>query len=148
MIKTQRGISEMDTFTCGGCGVRYHKEFMSHHLNECKICIKIKGDNIVTNARVFVVNHIGKDMSDAMRFGTLIPITEGSINVFNTERVKYDIEETLKKHYFNFKDDYILLSGSTVLNFIIGMVTAQYGKINILIWDAKKQQYEAKEVKL
>ena len=147
MIKTSRKVDELDTFVCGICEVRYHKSFMSGKLNICKICKRTKGGEELTG-RVFVINHIGKDMSDAMRFGTLVPITEGSVNVFNTERVRFDINDFLVRQDFNPSTDYILLSGSTVLNFIAGMITAKFGRVNILIWDAKQQQYIDKEVRL
>lgn len=142
----RKKINESDTFACGFCGIRYHTDFMSEHFEVCKICEKRGGDKV--EGKVFIVNHIGKDVSDAMRFGTLVPVTEGSVNIFNIDRVKFDLSDTLDLHHFDNKNDYILLSGSTVLNFVIGMLAAKYGSVNILIWDAKRQEYAEREVKI
>ena len=98
--------------------------------------------------QVFIVNHINKNMKDANQYGALIPLTEGSVNVFNTERMVFELDQKLTDYKFNHEEDYILLSGSTVLNFIVGFLLSKYKQIKLLIWDAKNQRYVLREVRL
>lgn len=93
-------------------------------------------------AKVFVANYAGHDLSDAERFGELIYVTEGNVNVFNTDRMMFTILKCLKDNNYDPDKDYILLSGSMVINFLIGLLCT---KSKLLIWDPKIKQYEERE---
>ena len=142
-----RAIKEADSFYCINCGILYHVNFMSDRFNKCKICRKEDAD-LQERGQVFIVNHINKNMKDANQYGALIPLTEGSVNVFNTERMVFELDQKLTDYKFNHEEDYILLSGSTVLNFIVGFLLSKYKQIKLLIWDAKNQRYVLREVRL
>jgi hypothetical protein len=131
-----------DTFNCCICGITFHVDFMSSEIQVCKACKKKEVVKLDNNNRVFCVNYIsGKDMSDAAKYGTMIPLTEGNVDVFNLDRLKWTLEDVLNKHSFDPDKDYILLSGGLPINFSIGMICAKYKKINLLLWDAKRRLY-------
>jgi len=93
--------------------------------------------------RVFLLNYAGHDISDAERYGEVIPLTEGKVDIFRLDRLRYQILQTLEKAKFSEDRDFIAVSGSTVLGLVIGVVLVllRCKKVNILIWDAKQQIY-------
>ena len=66
---------------------------------------------------VWIVNAAGHDMADAGRFGELRNITEGRVNVLNTDRLAEELKEKLKG--FDHRHDFLLLSGAILLNAIV-----------------------------
>jgi len=94
-------------------------------------------------AKVFVANFAGHNISDAKRFGEIINVTEGNINVFEPDRVMYNILKVFKENKYDPEIDYIVLSGSKVINFLIGLLCQ---KARILIWDPNEKQYEERIV--
>jgi len=100
------------------------------------------------DSRVFVVNHVGKDMSDAKQYGMLIPVTEGNVDVFNLDRLLYTLKDILGTYHYNHKEDYILLSGGLPLNFVMGAICGKFGSAWLLLWDAKNKKYVKKEFKI
>ena len=142
----KKGIAEEDAFTCIICDITFNKSFESSEIQICK-AYKRKEVLMTNAARVFVINHIGKDMSDAKQYGTLIPITEGNVDVFNLDRMQWTIRDCLVKFAYNPGVDYILLSGGLPLNFLVGFICKKYPKTNLLLWDAKNRKYRRKEYK-
>ena len=115
---------------------------MSDEIQVCKICKRKEVIELDNNARVFCVNYInGKDMSDAKKYGTMVPLTEGNVNVFNLDRLIWTLKDVLEKYFFNPQRDYILLSGGLPINFAMGAICAKFGKLNLLLWDAKNKKY-------
>lgn len=145
--KIKKGVNSDEAFTCVDCRITFHNNFMSEEIQVCKAC-KRKEVLLTNNARVFIVNYIGKDMSDAKQYGTMIPITEGNVDVFNLDRLVWTIKDALDRHEYNPDHDYILLSGGLSLNFSIGLIAAKYDKINLLLWDAKNRRYVKKGLKI
>ena len=70
--------------------------------------------------RIFVVSTGRHDISQAKEFGEIIPLTEGTISL---NMVELSAQISNKLSDFN-TEDYILLSGNLVANFIVGMVLA------------------------
>ena len=89
--------------------------------------------------KVFIVNQAGHDFAEAEKFGDLVSITEGNINVFRPDRSLFTIKQALAPLAEN---DYLLLSGNTFGNAMAAIVAAATVKIlNILVYDAKNQRY-------
>ena len=97
-------------------------------------------------SKVYVVNYSGHNVFLANKFGKLVYLTEGWVDTFKTDRVKYEIAKGL----INFaKDDYILLCGSPVLNVIAVVVAlAKAGECNMLLYNAKQEGYEVRGISL
>jgi len=92
-------------------------------------------------ANVYIVNQAGHDFSTAAKFGALIPITEGNINIARPDR---DLFHITKKIEDISEDDLILLSGNILINVMV--ITAlltikQFKVLNLLIYDAKLKKY-------
>ncbi|NOY61012.1 MAG: hypothetical protein GXO75_19045 [Calditrichaeota bacterium] len=101
---------------------------------------------VVVEPRVFVLNYQGHDLSDAERFGKLVPLTHGNQPVFDTDRLLWTLRQRLEMNDFRPQQDYILLSGGGVLHFLIGAILSEYEKVNVLIWNAKTRHYVQREV--
>ena len=98
----------------------------------------------------FLVNMSDHGLSNILDFVEDVnPITTGNVNVFDLDRLEFDVKEALKD--FNFEIDYIALNGSIILNFIVAKVIYANGQmfdkeIKLLLWDAKKREYKQKEL--
>ena len=95
--------------------------------------------------KVFVVNYSGHDLSAATKFGKLIFLTESrEINVFDTDGLMVTLRQKLVEAV---EDDFLLLSGSPVLNILASaMLLMRYGVINLLIFNSKSREYVARTV--
>ena len=82
--------------------------------------------------KVFIPNRSSHDYSRAKRFGTLITLTKGNIDLNNTSKIYRLVEDALVN---SSPDDYIMISGPSILNAIVcSMFTQLHGKINYLIY--------------
>lgn len=93
-------------------------------------------------AKVFVVNDSGHDFSKAKRFGELVPITQGKINIYQPQRDLIEVEKCLGE--FSNKEDYLLLSGNTLGNMLVALtlfVMLKVKSIMLLVYDTKTQDY-------
>lgn len=89
--------------------------------------------------KVFIVNQAGHDFDKAKKFGELVYVTTGNINVFRPDRTFFSIKESLSKFT---KDDYLLLSGNTFGNVLAALAAVEnINKINLLVYDAKNLDY-------
>jgi sulfur transfer complex TusBCD TusB component (DsrH family) len=92
-----------------------------------------------TGRRVFVTNVGSHNYEKAKRFGDLIPITQGRVNVASTDRMMQDIAATLTPMQ---EKDHILLSGNPVIvALVVAEVMHRYGSVNLIYWDAMYQDY-------
>ena len=147
--KIKKGVEESDAFMCSICEIYYDKNFQSDEICVCKACkLAEKKTDGIREPKVFVVNHVGKDMSGAKRFGILVPITVGNVDVFNIERMVWTIRELFDQHDFDNEKDCILLSGGLPINFAVGYILAKYDKVNLLIWDARYKSYKKRGMHL
>jgi len=99
---------------------------------------------------VFITNDFGYDLSDAVQYlegdGELIPLTEGRVNINNPEKLANKMLFTLKKMT---KDDYLLISGNSVIACIASsIVFNKFKKINMLIFDAREHKYLSRVIAL
>ena len=73
-------------------------------------------------------------------------MTEGSQDIFDTDRLIYTIKQRLKE---SLKEDCILLSGSSVLNVIAVLIQLlKFEEANLLIYNAKERRYVLRTITL
>ena len=115
----------------------------------------MNGDNIfdaeesispVKRKKVFVVNVSNHDLSDAERFGELIPITVGATNPFQSDELTAMVAKVIAK---STTDDYLLLSGHRPLNSIASILWIFKNQhLKILIFNSKRRQYVQRDLSL
>jgi len=89
---------------------------------------------------VWLVNEGGHDYTSAERLGRLMPITTGSINPFNTDRLMLLASHRLSTAI---EDDFLVISGSPLLNaLIVAMWLKRFGKVNALLWSHRDEEYK------
>lgn len=89
---------------------------------------------------VWIVNKRNHDYKDASKYGNLRALTSGKVNIFKTQSLIQEIKNTLDI-YAN-ENDYIVLAGYIVANIIaVHYFLINFGKVNILIWDASQNRY-------
>lgn len=98
-------------------------------------------------ARIWIVNVAGHDFSDARRFADeLIPLTEGRVNIFN---VKALVDEFKTKMESYEKEDWLLLSGSSVINIVASQIVMEkHGELKLLIYDAANRSYIPRDINM
>jgi hypothetical protein len=93
-------------------------------------------------AKVFLVNEAGHDFSSAQKYGELIAVTTGNINIKRPDRDLFTIKESLAE--FCYKDDFLLPSGNILANIMVCGVLFNELKIKslkLLIYNAKTHDY-------
>jgi hypothetical protein len=91
---------------------------------------------------VFITNQRSQDFSAATKFGILVAITSGTVNIFNVDSLQRKIQENLTE--YNPAIDSIMIAGNAV---VAGMVIAEIvrlypeSKIRLLIYDGMNQDY-------
>ncbi|MFA5699119.1 MAG: hypothetical protein WC954_05245 [Sphaerochaeta sp.] len=89
-------------------------------------------------AKVFVINDAGHDFSMAEQYGELVVMTKGSFSPFETSNIFRAYEKFIAE---SSPDDYILLSGYTVMSCIAcSMFASRHGKLNLLIYKHKAME--------
>ncbi len=90
--------------------------------------------------RVWVANESGHDYVPAEQYGEVKPLTIGNQNTFRLDRLLAHITRGICK--FTHEDDYLLISGSPVINAIAFQVWLQtHPRCNLLQWRAKTREY-------
>jgi len=89
---------------------------------------------------VWITNEGGHDYKDAERFGRLMPITTGSINPFNPDRLMVMVSHRL---HVAGKEDFLAISGSPLLNALaLAMWLRRFGTCNVLLWSHRDKEYK------
>lgn len=84
----------------------------------------------MNNKKVFIINKGGHDYTPAEQYGSLIFLTEGTINVFAVSNMYRSMSEALNGSGPN---DYILLCGPPTLQAIAcSMFVYKHGRLNLL----------------
>jgi len=93
---------------------------------------------------IWIVNEAGHDFSratDAVPGAMIQPLTIGDINPTSFDRLMFNAARGIGK--FAKAEDFILISGTPILNAIVVALWMQQFKIcNILQWDARKRRYQ------
>jgi len=91
--------------------------------------------------KVLVVNRGHHQYNDAKKFGELVFLTEGRVNVFSSSNLQYEIDMNIEKCAN--AEDYLLLSGHILPNAIaIHKLLKMFGKIKMLIWIGNIGEYK------
>lgn len=89
---------------------------------------------------VWIANEGGHDYKDAERFGRLMPITTGSVNPFNPDRLMVMVSHRLRVAA---KEDFLAISGSPMLNAVaLAMWLRRFGVCNVLLWSHRDKEYK------
>ena len=81
---------------------------------------------------VYIPNIASHDYEDAKRFGTLVPLTTGNLDLGNVSKIYRAMEPIL---CCSSPDDYILISGASVVNVIATAIfSMKHNKLNLLIY--------------
>ena len=95
-------------------------------------------------AKVFVVQKNGHDFSKAERFGEVMYLFEGKVNVFASDALVQDVKERLRDAE---ERDYLCLSGSSLANCIAySYLLKTFGKVNVLLHSFRDEVYELRTV--
>jgi len=95
-------------------------------------------------SKVYIVNKSGHDFSQAEVYGELIILTQGTVNVFATDRLRDELRNKLKDSQ---EGDYLLLSGSGVLCALATLIMIElHGKVKWLLYNFKSHEYVVREV--
>lgn len=90
--------------------------------------------------RVYVVNKGCHDHSDAKRFGELVYLSEGPINRYATSNMYREFYPLLKD---SDKNDYILLTGLSVMNSIAcAIFSSIHKRVNLLLYKVVRKEGE------
>jgi len=89
--------------------------------------------------KVYITNYSIHDYSSAEKFGELVPLTSGTINIKNINRMIMTVAEKLID---SDKDDYLLLSGhQSTVAVSVAIMLLLHGRVKVLIWDFGKNEY-------
>ena len=89
---------------------------------------------------VWVANESGHDYEPAEQYGKLGKLTLGNQNTFRLDRLIAHITRGICK--FTSEDDYLLISGSPVINSVAFHVWLEtHPRCNLLQWRAKSREY-------
>lgn len=81
---------------------------------------------------VYIPNSAGHNYRYAKKFGELIALTEGNLDLVNTSAIIRKVAPYIEA---SSGDDYILVSGAAVVNSIVcSMFVAKHNKLNLLIF--------------
>lgn len=113
-------------------------------------------------ARVFITHDgSGLDFSKAEKFGHLIKMAQGPVDIWRPHVTQQQITKELEANRFDATRDFLLVAGSALaVGFAFSWLTlfADYDKpaaqggrgvvVKLLIYDAKKAEYVARTVQL
>lgn len=90
--------------------------------------------------RVFISNESRiHDYTNAKVWGDLVPITQGNYPIFKTMRLIEEIAESIKDSH---EDDFLLLSGSSVIAALcMSMWLRKHAKCIMLLYDRRENAY-------
>lgn len=104
----------------------------------------------MAKSKIYVANYSGHDISKAFEYTDLSPqeaqinLTEGNIDIFNTDRLIYTLKEKIRASH---PEDLLLLCGSGIINSIASCQWLEKHKvIRFLIYNVKEQRYVFREV--
>jgi hypothetical protein len=101
-------------------------------------------------SRVFVVEPVKKniDVKSASRFGDITYVFDGSqrhASIFNPNDYINDVVKSLKRQQFDYRTDYLCMSGSTHSIVLAAMALAdRYPSIKLLMFNASACDYVEK----
>ncbi len=81
----------------------------------------------------------GHDYSAAKKYGPLVPLTEGPVSPFATDRLLERVHERLAAFG---PEDYLLVSGHLLMNgVVIGYLARRFGWLRLLVFNGRTREY-------
>lgn len=93
--------------------------------------------------KLFFTNFKKRDLVNLESVGTIVNLTEGTLNVFDVNSIKQELELKLNEYEPGF--DFIVITGSNIITMMLGIVLNQkFGNAthNLFLWDAVNRQYK------
>lgn len=88
---------------------------------------------------VWVPNNKGHNLDGAMKFGKVVLLTEGKVNIFNVDQY---LSKFRSETANSTEDDFVLPCGSISLNMLLAnVIMERHGKVNLLLFDLKRSEY-------
>lgn len=82
--------------------------------------------------KVFVVNNAGFDLSDAKNYGTLVIMSEDTIDKYDVRTMYRQMRQFLKNSE---PEDFILQSGPSVMCMVASAIfSSMHDRLNLLLW--------------
>ena len=98
------------------------------------------------SSRVFISNLGAHDYTKVKKYGELVPITEGQVNIFHTDRLIANIKEKLLAENAT-REDFLLLSGNALVSsLVLHEWLKKFGKARLLIYNAVSRDYELRDI--
>jgi len=97
---------------------------------------------------IFVANydiHKMSGLEELKKEYNIVILTQGMVDVFSTDRLRYNIETAMVANGMN-SGDYVLLSGSSVIVSIVTAVILKHTKtLNLIIYGSKDKRYHFRD---
>lgn len=95
---------------------------------------------------VYIPNMGSHDYSDARRFGSIISLTQGRLNILKAHSIKESIEDALSEAT---AQDYILVSShSLICGLAMAIFGARFNRLNLLLFEPRRSCYVPREILL
>lgn len=95
-------------------------------------------------AKVYFTNMGFHDYTNAEKWGEFVPLTQGRVNLKNTDRLEAEIQSVLCEMTEN---DYLLLSGApVVIAMVTGYIFRKFGYVDCIFWDALYGDYRYRKL--
>ena len=89
------------------------------------------------NPNVFIINDSGHDFAPAEEYGTLVRMSEGTVEKFNLTEMLRMFQPFIDS---SGPEDYLVQSGPAVMSAIAcAAYSAKHGRLNLLLWKADRR---------
>ena len=96
--------------------------------------------------KVYILNKGYHNYDEADRYGERVFVTDGPVAVFKVDSLIHTLKDALKS--FEPDEDYLLISGPVILGILaVAILMKVHDKINLLLFDAKRQNYSVRILK-
>lgn len=94
--------------------------------------------------RVFVTNDPGSiDLTKAEKFGTIVRVTTGRLNVYKPENVLATVDACLQS--FD-AEDFLLMAGGALSILAAGLSLPELPSLKLLVYDVQTQDYFVRSI--
>lgn len=95
-------------------------------------------------SHVYISNIAGHDFTAAEAYGQLVPLTEGHINPFATDRILFQLAQIMIDSN---PEDLLVLSGHHIVTTLAATILLlKHGKVNFLLFHAKNRNYIIRQI--
>ena len=95
--------------------------------------------------KVFVIQENGHSFKEAEKYGQIVVLFPGKVNVFATDALLRDVNEKMGDAG---EDDFLCLSGnSTAGCMAYAHLMRQFGRVNLLLYSFSRNEYEVRTIR-